>query len=197
MDAWAASTEGVKVGVSTMKQISREITFPYSVYHAWKMDLQANRGNFKSIFVITWFRLSNFFGLYRRANRLIYFIGMPVWGPYRLVVDWIMSIEIPPPTRIGGGFRLDHGQGLVINAETVIGEYCILRHNTTLGCLTLPGGLSGVSPVLGNRVDVGSNAVLLGDIYIGNDAKVGAGSVVVGDVPEGATVVGNPARVIP
>jgi putative colanic acid biosynthesis acetyltransferase WcaB len=57
-------------------------------------------------------------------------------------------------------------------------------------------GDAGACPIIGDRVDIGANSVILGPIRIGSDAVIGAGSVVVKDVPAGATVVGNPARVI-
>jgi putative colanic acid biosynthesis acetyltransferase WcaB len=60
----------------------------------------------------------------------------------------------------------------------------------------LSDGKSGPSPILGDRVDVGSNAVILGDISIGSDVVIGAGSVVIRDVPDRAVVAGNPAKIL-
>jgi serine O-acetyltransferase len=68
----------------------------------------------------------------------------------------------------------------------------VLRQGVTIGNLKLDGPV----PRLGNRVNVGAYAQILGDITIGDDAQIGAMSVVLSDVPPGATAVGIPARVI-
>ena len=73
---------------------------------------------------------------------------------------------------------------------------CTLRQSTTIGNKTLADGSESGCPVLGDGVDVGANAVILGAIQIGEGAVIGAGSVVVKDVPAGAVMAGNPARVV-
>jgi putative colanic acid biosynthesis acetyltransferase WcaB len=115
---------------------------------------------------------------------------------YRVLVEWFLCIELPAKTDIGPGLTLDHGQALVVNDHTQIGADCALRHCTTIGCKVLSGGGQGSSPILGDRVDVGSNSVILGDISIGNDVVIGAGAVVIRDVPDRAVVAGNPAKIL-
>ncbi len=92
--------------------------------------------------------------------------------------------------------ELHHGQGLVVNGNTIIGKGCILRHCTTIGCLRNPDGSQGPSPIIGDGVEIGANAVILGAIEIGDSAKIGAGAVVAKDVPAGASAIGNPARIL-
>lgn len=115
---------------------------------------------------------------------------------YNLIVEWILGVELPWDTQVGANLKLLHGQALVVNHETIIGANCTLRHATTIGNKKLADGSSSRSPKIGNNVEIGSNVVILGPITVGHNAVIGAGSVVVKDVPEGAVVVGNPARVI-
>lgn len=115
---------------------------------------------------------------------------------YQIVIEWLLGIEIPWDTQIGANLQLQHGLALVVNHETIIGENCILRNSTTIGNKKLADGSFSAAPKIGNNVDIGANVVIIGAITIGDNAVIGAGAVVVKDVPEGAVVVGNPARVI-
>ncbi len=105
------------------------------------------------------------------------------------------GVEIHPGARIGRGVFIDHGMGVVIGETAVVGDGCILYKGVVLG------GTRNEPvqrhPRLGEHVVVGSNAVVLGDVRVGDGARIGSGSVVVRDVPEGATVVGVPGRVVP
>lgn len=103
-----------------------------------------------------------------------------------------LGIDIPTSTTIGENLVIYHGVGLVVNADTVVGNNVTLRHNTTLG-EKVPG--QG-APVLGDNVDVGPHVVILGKITIGEGAVIGAGSVVISAVPPRVVVAGNPARII-
>lgn len=104
------------------------------------------------------------------------------------------GIEIHPGATIGRGFFIDHGMGVVIGETAEIGDNCTLYHGVTLG------GTSWAKekrhPTLGNNVIIGSGAKVLGPFKVGNDSKIGSNSVVVKEVPEDATVVGIPGRVV-
>ena len=107
---------------------------------------------------------------------------------------FLTGIEIHPGAKIGEGFFIDHGMGVVIGETSVIGDNVTIYQGVTLG------GTSHLRakrhPTLGDNVVVGVGAQLIGDITIGENSKVGAGSVVVSSVPANATVVGVPGRVV-
>jgi serine O-acetyltransferase len=102
----------------------------------------------------------------------------------------VTGADIPLNSKIGGGLMLPHPNGVVIHPDAVIGPNCLLFQQVTIG--DKQGGV----PRLGGHVDVGAGAKLIGRIEIGDHAKIGAGAIVTIDVPEGATAVGNPARIV-
>ena len=120
----------------------------------------------------------------------------PLRAIYQILVEWILGIEIPWDTNIGHSLQLQHGHGLVINHESIIGHNCVLRHTTTIGNKKNADGSFSAAPTIGNYVDIGCHVVILGAVKIGDRAVIGAGSVVLKDVPEGGVVVGNPARLL-
>jgi serine O-acetyltransferase len=107
---------------------------------------------------------------------------------------FLTGIEIHPNARIGRGFFIDHGMGVVIGETAEVGENCTIYQGVTLGGTSLSRGKR--HPTLGNGVTVGVGAAVLGAITIGDNAKIGGGSVVVRDVPANATAVGVPARIV-
>jgi serine O-acetyltransferase len=102
----------------------------------------------------------------------------------------VSGADIPLNTRFGGGLSIPHPNGIVIHPDSVIGPNCLILQQVTLAV-----GEDG-APRLGAHVDIGAGAKILGGVRIGTDAKIGANAVVLSDVPEGATAVGIPARVI-
>lgn len=104
----------------------------------------------------------------------------------------VTGVEIHPAARIGDGFFIDHGSGVVIGETAEIGERVTLYQGVTLGGTGFQRGKR--HPTLGDNVTVGSGAKLLGPIAVGDGAKIGANTVVVEDVPPGTTVVGNPGH---
>jgi len=122
--------------------------------------------------------------------RQFYFLGRFVSHLGR----FFTGIEIHPGARIGKGFFIDHGMGVVIGETAEIGENCTLYHQVTLG------GTSWAKekrhPTLGNDVIIGSGAKVLGPFTVGDGAKIGSNSVVVKEVPPNSTVVGVPGRVV-
>lgn len=155
-----------------------------------RADLAANAGNTKGRFLVVSFRV---------AQRVRGRGRPPLWAApllvvYRVLIDWLMGVDLPPTVVAGPGLQIWHGTGLVVHANTTIGSDVILRHGTTIGARE--NHVGAPAPTLGDRVDVGAGALVLGPVTVGDDARIGAGSVVVRDVPAGVTVVGNPARIL-
>ena len=105
----------------------------------------------------------------------------------------VTGIEIHPGARIGKRLFIDHGMGVVIGETAEIGDDCTLYQGVTLGGTSLERGQKR-HPTIGNDVIVGSGAQVLGPFRVGNGARIGAAAVVLKEVPDGATMVGNPAR---
>lgn len=107
---------------------------------------------------------------------------------------FLTAIDIHPGARIGRNFFIDHGF-TVIGETAVIGDNVTIYQNVTLGGTNPAGGAPGHRhPTIGDDVIIGSGAQVLGPILVGARARVGANAVVTKDVPEGATMVGIPAR---
>lgn len=110
------------------------------------------------------------------------------------VARLLTGIEIHPSAKIGTGFFIDHGMGVVIGETAEIGNYVTLFQGVTLGGTGKERGKR--HPTLGNHVVVGAGAKILGGITIGDNVKIGANSVVLKNVSANSTVIGVPARVI-
>jgi serine O-acetyltransferase len=107
---------------------------------------------------------------------------------------WITGVEIHPSAKIGTGFFIDHGMGVVIGETAEIGDYVTLFQGVTLGGTGKERGKR--HPTLGSHVVVGAGAKILGGITIGDNVKIGANSVVLKNVAANSTVIGVPGRVI-
>ncbi len=107
---------------------------------------------------------------------------------------FLTGIEIHPGAKIGRRFFIDHGSGVVIGETAEIGDDVLIYQGVVLGGTSLRKGKR--HPTIGDGVVIGAGAMILGDIEVGDGAKIGAGSVVVKSVPNGATVVGIPGKVI-
>ncbi len=104
------------------------------------------------------------------------------------------GVEIHPGATIGKGLFIDHGMGVVIGETTVIGDYCLLYQNVTLGGTGKDHGKR--HPTLGDHVLVGSGAKVLGPFKVGDNARIAAGAVVLNEIPANCTAVGVPAHVV-
>lgn len=104
------------------------------------------------------------------------------------------GIEIHPGARIGRGFFIDHGNGVVVGETAVIGDNVTLYQGVTLGGTGKEQGKR--HPTVGNNVMISAGAKVLGSFTIGDNSKIGAGSVVLEEVPPNSTVVGVPGRVV-
>ncbi|WP_298693155.1 serine acetyltransferase [uncultured Sulfuricurvum sp.] len=165
------------------------MTFCYYFFQ----DYSANIGNTKGRLVLFLFRSAQ---ICRRAPKPILILSIPYLIFYRIIVEWILGIELPWNTSVGSGLKLYHGQGLVVNDHSIIGSNCTLRHNTTIGHKELSNGTFSASPIIGDNVDIGSNVVIIGPVTIGDNVIIGAGSVVVKSLESNAVYAGNPAKLI-
>lgn len=107
---------------------------------------------------------------------------------------WVTGVEIHPGAKIGRRFFIDHGMGVVIGETAEVGDDVTLYHGVTLGGTSWNKGKR--HPTLQDGVVVGAGAKVLGPILIGRNARVGSNAVVTKEVPDGATVVGIPGRII-
>jgi serine O-acetyltransferase len=106
---------------------------------------------------------------------------------------FLTGIEIHPTATIGQRLFIDHGMGVVIGSTAVVGDDVTLYQGVTLGGTSLERGVKR-HPTLGNNVIVGAGAHVLGPITVHDGARIGANAVVLHDVPQGATMVGIPAK---
>lgn len=106
----------------------------------------------------------------------------------------VTGIEIHPGAKIGEGFFIDHGMGVVIGETAEIGDNVLMYHGVSLGGTSMQKKKR--HPTIGNNVVIGAGAKIIGAITIGDNVKIGAGSVVIKSVPPNATVVGVPGRVV-
>ena len=119
----------------------------------------------------------------------------------KFIARWISQrsrhktgIEIHPGAKIGKGLFIDHGMGVVIGETAEIGDNCTIYQNVTLGGTGKDHGKR--HPTLGNDVMIGSGAKVLGPFRVGDGARVASGAVVLDEVPDNATAVGVPARIV-
>ena len=110
------------------------------------------------------------------------------------IARFLTGIEIHPGATLGAGILIDHGMGVVIGETAELGDRITIYHGTTLGGTGKEKGKR--HPTVGDNVVIGAGSKVLGNIKIGSNSKKGANSVVLDDVPEGATVVGIPGKVV-
>lgn len=110
------------------------------------------------------------------------------------LVQIVTGIELPCEVVIGRNFVIDHFGGIVISGYAQFGDDCRIRNGVVVG---LKNVHEPVAPVIGNNVDIGAGAKLLGNIRIGNNVVIGANAVVLTDVPDDSLAVGVPAIIKP
>jgi serine O-acetyltransferase len=110
------------------------------------------------------------------------------------IARFFTHIEIHPGAKIGKGFFIDHGSGIVIGETAEIGINCVMFHNVTLGGTGKHSGKR--HPTVGNDVVIGTGAIILGPLKIGNNVNIGANTFLyMVDIPDDATVVGTPGHI--
>jgi serine O-acetyltransferase len=131
---------------------------------------------------------------YHRIAHFLYTIKLEFLS--RLISQYsrfVTGIEIHPGAKIGRGFFIDHGMGVVIGETSIIGDNVTLYQGVTLGGTGKQK--TKRHPTLGNNVVVGTGAKVLGNITIGDNSYIGANAVVIKDVPANSTIVGVPGRI--
>ncbi len=129
--------------------------------------------------VLFWFRLCQYRGLFFRFFCSVFY-----------VISKRANIYIPPLTRIGYGIELGHKMSIVINGGTIIGNNVSLSHFVSIGTN------HDTPAIIGDNVYIGPNTCIVENVRIGNGVTIGAGAVVTRDIPNNATAVGSPAKVI-
>ena len=123
----------------------------------------------------------------RKVFSLIY----KIWFKFTQIVT---GIELPCEVEIGRNFVIDHFGGIVISGYAKFGDNCRIRNGVVVGLQRVD---EPCAPVIGNNVDIGSGAKVLGPIKIGNNVVIGANAVVIRDVPDNCIAAGVPAVVKP
>lgn len=138
--------------------------------------------------------------------RIAHFIHSKIkWQPFRFgllfiflvwqkIIEISTGISIPASARIGHSFYIGHFGGIIINASSIIGNNCNISQGVTIG-ISGQGEKRG-TPVLGNEVYIGANAVIVGKITIGNNVLIGACSMVNSSISDDIAVIGVPAVII-
>lgn len=125
------------------------------------------------------------------------FLRLPFSGIYKvlkLLSQIVTGIDLPCEVVIGRRFRIEHFGDIIISGDTQFGDDVVLRNGVTVGLRHT--GHRG-APRIGNRVDIGAGAKILGVISIGDDVAIGANAVVLTDIPPNSIAVGVSARIIP
>lgn len=139
-----------------------------------------------------WVMLVYRFGQWRYTikNSIIRKLFSFVYKFFYKLIQIITGIELPCETKIGQNFLIDHFGGIVISGYAKFGDNCRIRNGVVVG---LKNVNEPCAPQIGNNVDIGAGAKLLGNIKIGNNVHIGANSVVLIDIPDNAIAVGVPA----
>jgi len=112
-------------------------------------------------------------------------------GAYRGAIT-LWGIDLPYNAKIGRRFRIAH-HGAVFIGSRAIGDDVTIRHSVTIG---LKRKSERLAPIIGNRIEIGPGACIVGDIQVGDDSLIGANTVLAQNVPPGSSVIGVPARFV-
>ncbi|MCA1495216.1 MULTISPECIES: serine acetyltransferase [unclassified Bradyrhizobium] len=124
-----------------------------------------------------------------RAGRIRSLKTRWYWLLFHLVAI-ITGISIPKECAIGPGLRIWHFGGIFVHPKATIGSNCTFRQGVTIG----NKGEQECAPTLGDNVELGAYAQIIGPVRVGSNSRIGALTAVVKDVPPGVTVVGQPFR---
>lgn len=117
----------------------------------------------------------------------------PLWMVMLRLCMYRTLIQIPYQTKIGEGFYIGHFGHIIINPASIIGKNFNIAAGVLIGNAV---GKNAGTPIIGNNVKIGQNAIVIGGISIGNDVLIAPGAFVNFNVPDNCIVVGNPGKVI-
>ena len=182
----------LREAIFRIRFIFHYITYYYIKNEFIKDDLESfNKGLFSnkhhhSLAFILWkypeFR-NLFYYRYKKHKILVSFLSVIARpdNTFRIVADYLGKSPI-----------FYHSFATILNAKS-IGDNCIIRNGTTIGNKSDD---NNERPCIGNNVNIGANAVIIGKIRVGDNVIIGAGSIIVKDVPNNCIVAGNPAKII-
>ncbi len=153
-------------------------------------DLKTYQGDFGAQGF--WVMLVYRFGRWRyevRPTLLRKFLSLIYKILYKFI-QIITGIELPCEVEVGRNFIIDHFGGIVISGYAKFGDNCRIRNGVVVGLKNVE---ELGAPVIGNNVDIGAGAKVLGKISIGDNVLIGANAVVICDVPDNSIAVGVPA----
>ena len=159
-----------------------------------RQDLRAHAGNWgaQGFWVLVVYR----FGRWRYGVRpaLLRKLFSLIYKFLYKVIQILTGIEFPCEVQIGRNFVIDHFGGIIVSGYAKFGDNCRIRNGVVVGLQRVD---DPCAPIIGNNVDIGAGAKVLGAIRIGNNVLIGANAVVVADVPDESVAVGVPAKIRP
>lgn len=157
-----------------------------------RMEVGLAKG-FRIKSVILLFRLASYCHHGKSPMRVLF---RPIAILYKLYTEFLLGMELPANTVIGSGLCLFHGVGLVVHGKARFGSGCVLRQGVTVGNKGGNGEDADLVPVIGNNVEFGAGAIVIGNVNIGDNVVIGAGVVITKDVPANSVVVGAAPRIL-
>jgi serine O-acetyltransferase len=160
------------------------------MFHNIRQDLKSHAGNWgaQGFWALVIYR----FGRWRYGVRpwfLRKFFSLLYRISYKLI-QIVTGIELPCEALIGRNFVIDHFGGIIISGYAKFGDNCRIRNGVVVGLYRVD---EPCAPVIGNNVDIGAGAKILGAISVGDNVVIGANAVVIDDVPDNSIAVGVPA----
>jgi serine O-acetyltransferase len=131
---------------------------------------------------------------YRIRPRLLRMPFSLLYKVFYKFIQIVTGIELPCEATVGRNFVIDHFGGIVVSGFATFGDNCRIRNGVVVG---LARNEDPCAPSIGDNVDIGAGAKVLGRIRIGNNVLIGANAVVISDVPDNSIAVGVPARIRP
>ena len=153
-----------------------------------------NNPTLKSRIIVFLYRMASIYFSKRKNPLKFLFIIFVIM--YYFIVEFIWGIEIKPKTKIGWGVIIYHPVSIIINPGAVLGDNILLRHGVTIGNkYTRRTGVESNCPIIGDNVEFGAHACIVGDINVGNDSVIGAAAYVDFNVKP-YTIIASPRGIV-